>query len=78
MDIKDAIETFVPFAKRFGWLTRRVTGLISSSVGMVIMGMVGRPKVLMTEGIRIRSDVREDYDRPLLGKSRSCSIHMAD
>lgn len=42
------------------------------------MGMVARPKVLMTEGIRIQSDVREDHDRPVLGKSRSCSVDMAD
>jgi hypothetical protein len=78
VDIKDAIETFVPFAKRFGWLSRRVTGLVSSTVGMVVMGLVGRPKVLMTEGIRIESGTNWDpITKPLLGTSYLLSfVHV--
>lgn len=38
IDIQDLVETFVPFAKRFSWLTRSLTGLVSSAVGSVLVG----------------------------------------
>ncbi|OWZ63789.1 hypothetical protein AYX14_06643 [Cryptococcus neoformans] len=37
IDLRDAVETFVPFAKRFGWLTRSLTGIVSSVLGDVIV-----------------------------------------
>jgi hypothetical protein len=38
IDTQDLVETFVPFAKRFSWLTRSLTGLVSSAVGSVLVG----------------------------------------
>jgi hypothetical protein len=38
VDIQDLVETFVPFAKRFSWLTRSVNGLVTSAVGSILLG----------------------------------------
>ena len=43
LDIRDVVETFVPFAKRLGWITRRLTGLVSSTMGSIAMSMVPSP-----------------------------------
>jgi hypothetical protein len=43
VDIRDAIETFVPLAGRIGWLTRRVTGSISASIGGMVMALLPAP-----------------------------------
>ena len=53
VDIRDAVETFIPLAKRLGWLTRRLTGLVTSTMGALVMGLVARPKVVVMEGIRV-------------------------
>ena len=53
IDIRDAVETFIPLAKRLGWLTRRLTGLVTSTLGALVMGLVARPKVVVMEGIRV-------------------------
>jgi hypothetical protein len=58
IDVRDAIETFVPFAKRSGWLGRRVAGLITSTIGTVVMGLVARPKVVVMQGIRVEGSVK--------------------
>ena len=58
IDVRDAIETFVPFAKRIGWLGRRVAGLVSSTVGAVVMGLVARPQVVVMQGILVESSVK--------------------
>ena len=58
IDVRDAIETFVPFAKRIGWLGRRVAGLITSTIGTVVMGLVARPKVVVMQGIRVEGSVK--------------------
>lgn len=57
VDIRDAIETFVPLAKRLGWLGRRVAGLVTSTMGAVVMGLVARPKVVVMQGIRVEAPV---------------------
>jgi hypothetical protein len=59
VDVRDAIENFVPLAKRFGWLARRVTGLLSSTIGAVVMGLVARPKVVVMQGIRVEGALAE-------------------
>jgi hypothetical protein len=53
IDVQDAIETFVPFAKRLSWLTRRLTGLTTSVLGFAAMAMVPGPKVQVNEAIRV-------------------------
>jgi len=58
VDVRDAIETFVPFAKRIGWLGRRVAGLVTSTVGAVVIGLLARPKVVVMQGIRVESLVK--------------------
>ena len=55
IDIRDAVETFIPLAKRLGWLTRRLTGLVTSTMGALVMGLVARPKVVVMEGIRVEA-----------------------
>jgi len=66
IDVRDAIETFVPLAKRIGWLGRRVAGLVTSTVGAVVMGLVARPQVVVMQGIRVESLVK-----PSSGESHS-------
>jgi hypothetical protein len=55
--VRDAIETFVPLAKRIGWLSRRLGGLITSTLGgvavAVLQGTNGKGKVV--DGIRVSS-----------------------
>ncbi|WVQ77126.1 hypothetical protein IAR50_006809 [Cryptococcus sp. DSM 104548] len=41
VDLRDAVEAVVPFAKRFGWLTRCVSGMMSSLVGDIVLGSAG-------------------------------------
>lgn len=43
IDIGDAIETFIPFAKRLGWITRRLTGFVTSTMGSLAMSMITGP-----------------------------------
>jgi len=74
IDIRDAIETFVPFAKRTGWLGRRVAGLITSTVGAVVMGLVARPKVVVMQGIRVEAPV-EPSSGKLLSIPRTNQAH---
>jgi hypothetical protein len=40
VDIRDVVETFVPFAKRLGWITRRLTGLVSSTLGSIALATI--------------------------------------
>ncbi|WVN85154.1 uncharacterized protein L203_100297 [Cryptococcus depauperatus CBS 7841] len=39
IDLRDAVEALVPFAKRLGWLGRCVGGLISGAVGELLVGL---------------------------------------
>ena len=39
VDLQDAIEAFVPFAKRFSWATRRIAGLASCTVGSLALSI---------------------------------------
>ncbi|ORX33392.1 hypothetical protein BD324DRAFT_639939 [Kockovaella imperatae] len=54
VDVRDVVETFVPFAKRFGWLTRRMTGLMSATVGVVAMSLLG--SISGQAGVGTRTD----------------------
>lgn len=49
IDIQDLVETFVPFAKRFSWLTRSLNGLVSSAVGTVLLGASAAEKEVLKE-----------------------------
>nr|XP_031861029.1 uncharacterized protein CI109_003389 [Kwoniella shandongensis]KAA5528101.1 hypothetical protein CI109_003389 [Kwoniella shandongensis] len=40
IDIRDAFETFVPFAKRIGWITRHITGMVTSRIGALALSFV--------------------------------------
>ncbi|ORY30029.1 hypothetical protein BCR39DRAFT_530729 [Naematelia encephala] len=40
VDVRDVIETFVPFAKRIGWFTRRLSGLVTSTMGSIAMALL--------------------------------------
>ncbi|KAK8869475.1 hypothetical protein IAR55_000039 [Kwoniella newhampshirensis] len=40
IDIRDAFETFVPFAKCIGWLTRHLTGMVTSTLGALALSFV--------------------------------------
>lgn len=40
IDIRDAIEAVVPFAKRLSWVTRRLAGLVTSTIGAVALGVM--------------------------------------
>ncbi|KIR97168.1 hypothetical protein L804_05350 [Cryptococcus deuterogattii 2001/935-1] len=37
VDLRDAVETFMPFAKRFAWLTRSLAGIMSSVLGDIVI-----------------------------------------
>ncbi|WVQ86174.1 hypothetical protein IAT38_008342 [Cryptococcus sp. DSM 104549] len=46
IDLRDALETFIPFAKRIGWLTRHLSGMVSSALGEMVLGCVGGVNVV--------------------------------
>ena len=55
IDVRDVIETFVPFARRIGWLTRRINGILSSTLGGLAMAMLPGPRVEVTSPIRVEA-----------------------
>lgn len=70
VDVRDAIETFVPFAKRVGWLTRRLAGFATSTLGAIALGLTAGPKVSVTEGVRVEGSTGtwDPISKPLLGE----------
>lgn len=55
IDVRDLIETFVPFAKRLNWLTRRVTGFFTSSIGSLALSLVPKSSVMTREPIKVEA-----------------------
>jgi len=58
VDVRDVVETFIPFARRIGWVTRRITGLVLSTIGGLAMAIVPGPKVEVTAPIRVEAAVK--------------------
>jgi len=76
IDIRDAIETFVPLAKRLGWLTRRLTGLVSSTIGGIALGMVTTQPNQKVQPVKIAvgmHDGGEKVANAIFGESSSYS-----
>lgn len=69
IDVGDAIETFVPFAKRFGWLTRRLAGFVTSTLGAVAASLLPTP---------ISNHSSEAVAVPVAGESPALRSHEAD
>ena len=63
VDVCDVIETFVPLAKRFGWLTRRVTGLFSSTIGSLALAMIPGPIITVAEPVKLGLGIKADTGR---------------
>lgn len=83
VDVGDAIETFVPFAKRVGWLTRRLAGIATSTLGAIALGLTAGPKVLITQGIRVEGSqgAWDPVSQNLLGEyivDRGLVVQVAD
>lgn len=53
VDVRDVIDTFVPFAKRFNWLSRRLAGLVTSTVGSVALTLMPGHTVVFGDPIRV-------------------------
>ena len=66
VDVRDVIETFVPLAKRVGWITRRLTGMFSSTVGSVVMSMLPQ-----TGASRLMNSARETVSEKMVPPSYS-------
>jgi hypothetical protein len=66
IDIRDAIETFVPLAKRLGWLTRRLTGLVSSTLGSIALSMIVGSEQKEPVGIAVTASSREGKNPSLV------------
>jgi hypothetical protein len=60
----------VPFAKRVGWLTRRLAGIATSTLGSIALGLTAGPKVMVTQGIRVEGSQRkwDPVSQNLLGE----------
>ncbi|WVR05492.1 hypothetical protein IAU60_002510 [Kwoniella sp. DSM 27419] len=63
IDVRDAIETFVPFAKRLGRLTRHITGMVTSALGGLILSRIQAGPVDHRE---LDSTVDKRYMVPLM------------
>lgn len=64
VDVQDVIDTFVPFAKRFSWLSRRMAGLVTSTVGSIALSLIPGHTVLVGDPIKIMSDEQQqDKDK---------------
>ncbi|BEJ12309.1 hypothetical protein CspHIS471_0207690 [Cutaneotrichosporon sp. HIS471] len=53
VDVRDVIDTFVPFAKRFSWISRRLTGMFTSAVGSVALTLLPGHQVIFGDPIRV-------------------------
>lgn len=58
VDVRDVIDTFVPFAKRFNWLSRRLTGVLTSTIGSVAMALIPGHSVVIGDPIRILDETQ--------------------
>lgn len=56
VDVRDVVDTFVPFAKRFNWLSRRLTGMLTSTIGSVAMALIPGHSVVIGDPIRIMDE----------------------
>jgi hypothetical protein len=53
VDVRDVIDTFVPFAKRFSWISRRLTGMFTSAIGSVALTLLPGHQVIFGDPIRV-------------------------
>jgi hypothetical protein len=53
VDVQDVIDTFIPFAKRFSWLSRRVAGLVTSTVGSVALNLMPGHTVIVGDALHV-------------------------
>lgn len=53
VDVRDVIDTFVPFAKRFNWISRRLAGLVTSTIGSVALTLMPGHTVVFGDPIRV-------------------------
>jgi hypothetical protein len=67
VDLLDLVETFVPFAKRLSWLTRRVTGLVSSTVGSVALAMIPDATKAATKSTKAAPSASKGKQREEIG-----------
>jgi hypothetical protein len=58
VDFQDVIDTFVPFAKRFSWLSRRVAGLLTSTMGSIALSAVPGHTVIVADALHIAEQRR--------------------
>lgn len=68
VDVQDVINTFVPFAKRFSWLSRRVAGLATSTVGSIALSFIPGHTVVVGDPIRIMSEQQQQQQQQDAGK----------
>lgn len=59
VDVQDVIDTFVPFAKRFSWLSRRVAGLVTSTVGSIALNLIPGHTVIVGDALHVMEQHRE-------------------
>lgn len=93
VDVRDVIDTFVPFAKRFNWLSRRLTGVLTSTIGSVAMALIPGHSVVIGDPIRIldetqaakakeeeenRAKIRELEAKPGMGSPVGMDSHVDD
>lgn len=93
VDVRDVIDTFVPFAKRFNWLSRRLTGVLTSTIGSVAMALIPGHSVVIGDPIRIldetqaakakeeeenRAKIKELETKPGMGSPVGLESHVDD
>lgn len=62
VDVQDVIDTFVPFAKRFSWLSRRVAGLVTSTVGSIALNFIPGHTIIVGDALHVMEQHRESSD----------------
>lgn len=59
VDVQDVIDTFVPGAKRFSWLSRRVAGLVTSTVGSIALNFIPGHTILVGDAEHLLEEHRD-------------------
>lgn len=57
VDVQDLIEAVVPFAKRLGWLTRRVTGIMTGIVGGAVLSWVMPKEMIQRIAVPVEAGI---------------------
>ena len=79
VDARDVVETFVPLARRLGWLARRITGMMTSTMGGLAMALIpgASSRVEVKKPIRVEEASKGKRSEEAVVGSSVSTLHQA-